>query len=249
MRTSSIAPAALLTLLALRTAHAQPAAAGAPAPSAPPAPAEPKQATRESDAVESDAGEARASGVQLEDPEPSQGHFIALGVHGVGALAYDESRGTRQPTFGTGFSLRLGEAVTDWLSLSLAFALGSTGGEPQDSLTFGRFGITSQWYFTERWFLQAGFAAANVQGPDPEDHELSRGRYGDVYLTGIGRDLFLSDSEQSGGWVVTPLLTAEVGPNSKFTTTSLWLGVELSWWNGLTQDKLNLPATKAYTKK
>jgi hypothetical protein len=163
-------------------------------------------------------------------------------------MAFDESRGTRKPTLGTGFSLRLGESLTDWLSLSLSLAFGFTGGKPQDSLTFGRFGITSQWYFTERWFVQAGFAAAYVQGPDPEDHKRSRGRYGDVYLTGIGRDFYLSDSGQSGGWVITPLLSADVGPDSKFTTTSLWLGVELSWWNGLTPDKLNLPASKAYTK-
>jgi hypothetical protein len=164
-------------------------------------------------------------------------------------MAFDESRGTRDPTFGTGFSLRLGESLTDWLSVSLAFALGFTNGKPQDSLTLGRFGITSQLYFTEHWFLQAGFGAAYVEGPDPEDHKRSRGRYGDVYLTGIGRDFYLSDSNQSGGWVITPLLTADVGPASEFTSTSLWLGVELSWWSGLTPDKLNLPATKAYTKK
>jgi hypothetical protein len=220
MRALSTAPVALLTLLALRTAHAQ----STPQPEVPP------------------------SSVALEDPEPSQGHFIALGFHGISAMAFDRNRGTRHPTFGQGFSLRLGESLTDWLSLSLAFALGSTRGEAQDTLTLGRFGITSQWYFTERWSAQAGFGAINAQGPDPEDHTVSRGRYGDVYLTGVGYDFYLSDSNQSGGWVLTPLLTAEVGPDSKFTTTALWLGIELSWWTGLARDKLNLPLSKAYTK-
>jgi hypothetical protein len=97
-------------------------------------------------------------------------------------------------------------------------------------------------------FVQAGFGAANIQGPDPEDHKLLRGRYSDVYLTGLGYNFFISDKDQSGGWVFTPLLTVEAGPDSKFATTSLWLGVELSWWSGLTRDKLNLPNAKAYTK-
>jgi hypothetical protein len=220
MRASLAAPLALLAVLALRNARAEsPSAADAPPPR-----------------------------VVLEEPEPSQGHFIAFGYHGVGAMAFDESRGTREPTFGHGFSLRLGESVTDWLSLSLAFALVSTGGEPRDSLFLGRFGITSQWYFTERWFFQAGFGASYAQGPDPEDYDVSRGRYGDVYLTGIGRNYYLSDSDQSGGWVLTPMLTAEVGPDSKFTSTALSLGIELSWWTGLARDKLDLPASKAYTK-
>jgi hypothetical protein len=206
------------------------------------------QAQAQSTPATAEAAEAPVRGVQLEAPEPSQGHFVAVGFHGIGAMAFDESRGTREPTLGTGVSLRLGESLTDWFNLSLALALGSTNGEPQDSLTFGRFGITSQWYFTERWFAQAGFGAANFQGPDPEDHDRSRGRYGDVYLTGLGRDFFISDAGQSGGWVFTPLVTAEVGPDSKFTTTSLWVGVELSWWSGLTRDKLDLPTPDAYAK-
>jgi hypothetical protein len=189
-----------------------------------------------------------AESVQLEEPKPRQGHFLALGFHGISAMAYDQKRGTREPTFGQAVSLRLGESVTDWLNLSLAFAVGSTYGERRDSLTLLRFGVTSQWYFSERWFVQAGLGATNAEGPDPEDYDQTRGRYGDFYLTGLGYDFYLSDSAESGGWVFTPMLTADVGPDSKFTTTSLWLGIELSWWSGLARDKLKLPTPKAYTK-
>src|SRR5688572_20537146 len=121
MRISSIAPAALLTFLAL-PAYAQ----GAPPRSSPADPA------------------LAAPRLQLEEPKPNQGHFLALGFHGITAMAFDESRGTREPTFGQGVSLRLGESVTNWLSLSLAVALGSTYGERRDSLSLVRFGITSQ---------------------------------------------------------------------------------------------------------
>jgi hypothetical protein len=221
MRISAIVPVALFAILAPRLAPAQ----GAPP-----------------------ADQAPAASDELEQPKPRQGHFIALGFHGISAMGFDENRGTRDPTFGQAVSLRLGESVTDWLSLSLAVAVGSTYGERRDSLSLLRFGVTSQWYFSERWFVQAGFGAINSQGPDPEDYARTRGRYGDFYLTGVGYDFYLSDRTQSGGWLVTPMLTADVGPDSKFTTTSLWLGIELSWWTGLSRDKLELPNSKAYSK-
>lgn len=226
MRISSIAPALLLTLLVLRPAHAQDTP-----------PRVPK------------GGEAEPPPrIELENPKPNQGHFLAFGFHGVSAMAFDEARGTREPTFGQGVSLRLGESVTDWLSLSLAVGLGSTYGERRDKLSLLRFGVTSQWYLTQRWFFQAGLGLLSVSGPDPEDFGRTRSRYGDAYLTGLGYDFYLSDSGQSGGWVLTPILTADVGPDSKFTATSLWLGVELSWYSGLSRDKLELPNSKAYSK-
>jgi hypothetical protein len=156
---------------------------------------------------------AAAPQLQLELPKPNQGHYLALGVHTLGAMAFDDARGTRQPTFGTGFSLRLGEAVTDWLDLGLTFALGSTQGKEEDALTLGRFTMHSQWYVSRRWFVQAGFGVTNGQGADPDDLELNRGRFGDVYTTGLGTNLYLSDAARSGGWVLSPVLTFEVGPD------------------------------------
>jgi hypothetical protein len=184
--------------------------------------------------------------LELELPKPNQGHYLAVALYTLGAMAFDDDRGTRQPTFGTGFSLRLGEAVTDWLDLGLAFAVGSTLGEKEDTLSLGRFTVHSQWYVSRRWFLQAGFGATNGQGADPEDLDENRGRYGDVYIAGLGTNLYLSDAGQSGGWVLSPLLTLEVGPDSTFTTTALWLGLEVSWWSGLSRDKLELPVGEAY---
>jgi len=184
--------------------------------------------------------------LQLELPKPNQGQYLALGLYTLGAMAFDDGRGTRRPTFGAGFSLRLGEAVTDWLDLGVAFALGSTQGKEQDALSLGRFTIHSQWYVSRRWFLQAGFGATKGQGADPEDLEQSRGRYGDVYLAGLGTHLYLSDAARSGGWVLSPVLTLEVGPDPTFTTTALWLGLEVSWWSGLSRDKLELPVGEAY---
>src|SRR5688572_7987067 len=85
-------------------------------------------------------------------PKPSQGYFVALGLHGTAAMAFDQNRSTRSPTLGEGLSLRLGEALTDWLDLSLAFALAQTHGAAEDRFTYGRLGIHSQWYVWDEWF-------------------------------------------------------------------------------------------------
>ena len=62
MRIATIAPLALFTLLTLRPVHAQNAPPSPAAPAPPPVP------------------ETPAPVVELEDPEPSQGHFVALGL-------------------------------------------------------------------------------------------------------------------------------------------------------------------------
>lgn len=229
MRTTVVAALALFTVLTLRSAHAQSATPNAP---------------RAEDA----SSDVPPPIVQLEDPRPRQGHLIALGFHAVSAMGFDRDRGTRNPTLGQGVSLRLGESVTDWLSLSLALGVASTYGERRDKLTQVRFGVTSQWYLSQRWFLQAGLGALNISGPDPEDYAQSRGRYGDVYWGGLGYDLYLSDSTKSGGWLLTPVISANVAPDSKFAATSVWLGLEISWFTGLSRDKLNLPTPRAYSK-
>jgi hypothetical protein len=200
---------------------------------------------QQGETVAEEAAESR-SPLALERPQPRQGLYAALGVYTLGAMAFDDDRGTRQPTFGAGVGVRVGEAVTSWLDLGLALAVGSTQGKEEDALFLGRFTIHSQWYITRRWFLQAGFGATNGQGADPNDLQRNRGRYGDVYLAGLGANLFLSDAARSGGWVLSPVLTIDVGPDADFTTTALWLGLEVSWWSGLSRDKLELPVGEAY---
>jgi hypothetical protein len=45
------------------------------------------------------------------------------------------------------------------------------------------------------------------------------------------------------------MLTVDVGPDSKFTTTSLWLSFRAQLvGSGLSRDKLELPTPKAYAK-
>jgi hypothetical protein len=169
-----------------------------------------------------------------------------MGLYGVGVTAFDSKRQDRKPTTGLGFSLRLGEALTDYLDLGISFALGSTNGDADDTLTFGRFTVHSQWYLDQHWYALVAAGAASAAGKDPLAPTLDRGRDGDVYVAGVGVNLCPSDPGHSGGWVLSPVLSVDVGPARDFTTTSVWLGLEVSYWTGLTNDKLDLPIDAAY---
>jgi hypothetical protein len=208
----------------------------------------PKPPIAELKPTEANLAGSKPAEFHLEVPATRQGHFLAFGLYGVGAMGFDASRGTRAPTLGEGFSLRLGESVTSWLDLSLAFAFAGTQGEAKDRFSFGRLGIQSQWYFRPNWFGQFGFGGTNASGGDPEDPEVNRVRYGAAFWTGIGVNIPLSNAHKSGGWILTPVATFEIAPEKTLTTTALWLGLEISWWSGLAKDKLALPTAEAYRK-
>ena len=190
--------------------------------------------------------EGRLQRVRLEKPKPAQGYYLSLGAYSVGAMAFDEQRDTRAPTLGPGFSLGYGQALTPWLELGLGIGYVQTVGEPVDTLSLFRMGLDSRWHFTERWFANAGFGVSAGQGEDPEDAGVTRDRYGDVYHLGLGRNLYLSSANQSGGWVLSPVLNAEIGPERPITTAAVWLGLEVSWWTGLPKRQLDLPLDEAY---
>lgn len=183
----------------------------------------------------------------LEKPSPRQGHYIAVGLHGTAATANDPDRGRRGPAFGTGFSLRLGERITERLDLGLAVAYASVGGD--NPWTFGRLTVHGQGYVTEKTFVHAGFGFGAAGGTDPEDPDFSRGRFGDVYTVGAGHNFYLTDKERSGGWIVSPVITAEYGRDDKFPNAGLWVGIEISRWWGIPRNQLDLDFDEAYKRR
>jgi hypothetical protein len=200
------------------------------------------------------AASAQQGEVDLEKPEPSQGHYIALGIGEVRAQAYDESRGLRKPTHGSAFELRLGQSVTSWADLGIAFWVGKTDGDDEHKLTFGGVRVQGQVYPTQRLFLRGGFGPFGASGTDPLDPDYSRGTYGVACDVGAGLNIFLSDEHESGGWVLTPTLMNHIGHNAgieqqTFTTHMMTVGLQLSWWSGLPRDQLDLSIDRAYVKE
>jgi hypothetical protein len=161
------------------------------------------------------------------------------------ATANDAERGSRGLSSGPNFTLRLGEAITDWLDLGLGFSLGFTGGD--EPIVLGRITALARWYPAKQLFVHTAFGFGFAGGPDPLYPEYDRFRYGDVYVLGVGRHFYLSNSTKSGGVILTPTLTGELGPSKEFMTAAVWGGLEFSLWSGLRKDKLKLPLNDAYS--
>jgi len=181
----------------------------------------------------------------LEKPVPNQGRYFALGFHFASAMMDDASRGTRGPGPGYGYSMRLGESVTESFDLGLTFDWGTTQGDAE--LSFGRVTVHTQYQLGNQWYALGGFGFAGVSGPDKDDRAYGRGSFGDVYILGLGRNIFLTDANKSGGTVPSPVMSVEYLPHRDFQTGVFWFGLEMSWWSGLPRDQLDLPTHEAYT--
>jgi len=200
-------------------------------------------------AAESAQQEDRDKGdvpLELVLPRPNQGHFWSVALLSTGAVGVDSARPNRTWTPGVGVNLQLGESVTDWLDLGIAFSYGQTYGHDEDRLAFGALSLHSQWYLDPHWFARLDVGAGSVAGQDPWDPSHDRGGFSDVWTVGVGRSFFLSPATQSGGWVLSPVLGVDLVPADGLTAVVTWLGLELSYWTGLTKDKLRLPVDRAY---
>jgi hypothetical protein len=179
-------------------------------------------------------------------PRPNQGHFWSMALLSAGAVGLDSARPNRGWTPGAAVSVRLGESVTDWLDLGIGLVYGETFGDNEDRLAFGRLTLHSQWYVDPRWFARLDIGASSIAGQDPRDPSVDRGGYGEVYAVGVGRNFFLSPAAHSGGWVLSPVLGVDVTPADGLTAVVTWVGLEVSYWTGLTKDKLRLHVERAY---
>ncbi|MGH1341725.1 MAG: hypothetical protein ACRBN8_09255 [Nannocystales bacterium] len=178
-------------------------------------------------------------------PAPHQGHFVSVGLHYGGLRARDTHRdGWRPLSHGPLLSIRAGEAITSWLDLGVDLGLGL--GVGPDSLRLGRVTAHARWYPFEHWFLHTGLGLGASGGPDPDYDGFDRGRFGELYVVGLGTNRYVTRSTRSGGFALSPVLQAQVGPDPAFTTMALWIGLEFTWWSGLSRNKLRLPPERAY---
>jgi|GEM_PF-1604701 len=192
------------------------------------------------------AAELSEDEAALERPYPKQGHFIAIGLGYGMATAKDSDRGWRDVTLGPGYNLRIGESLAPWVDIGLDMHLSMTNGD--EKLTLGRITAHAQFYPVEQWFVRTGFGFGFAGGPDPDFEGFDRFGFGDAYHLSLGRQFYLSDANESGGFILSPVTTFEIAPDNDFGTGSLWLGLEISWWSGLARDKLALPPEQAFER-
>jgi hypothetical protein len=192
------------------------------------------------------AGPAAVAAQELAPPSPHQGYYLSLGVYAVGDINRDSDRGWYGPWPGVGGSVRMGEALTDWIDLGLGIGINAAI-EERWVATIGHVALEAQLRPRQELFfrLSAGFGFADFTR---RKHGIDKplGRIGGSYGVAVGWDFFPAYDGGSGGFAVTPVVWFEAGPSDTFSTLSAGVGIEISWWTGRPRSQLELPLEEAF---
>jgi len=187
-----------------------------------------------------------AAGQTLTIPEARQGYFVSLGLQSAGATSKDHDLGRLAPALGGGFSLRVGEMLTDWLGFGLQIETGMVQND-RWQVAYGGLLLATQ---TNLWRTLGLHLGAGVGFNDATDKSKkvigSRGTAGAFYSAGVSYDFFPFQNEGSGGWAVTPILQAKYFPGDSFNSTMVSIGIEGVWWSGLDKQQLELSPEEAF---
>lgn len=190
-----------------------------------------------------------ASAQQLEEPRDHQGYYIALGGYGDAVFVNEDKNGWRDPWLGGSGDLRLGEAIFDWFDLGIGIGVGSTVEEGYRAI-IGHLSLETQFRPLEPLFVRLGIGMgfADVSRTEKGLEEVI-GRFGADFTVAIGYDFFPGKEGQSGGFAISPVVGFRAGPANLTSTYAVFVGIEISFWTGLSKDQLNLPMEEAYRKE
>ena len=185
-------------------------------------------------------------GQELVTPQPRQGYYISLGAHGMLNGNTDNDDTWHGPWGGPGGELRFGESITPWLDLGLNMGV-SFGFSEKYLGTVGHVALDAQFRPVDPFFLRLslGFGFTDVTRRISGIAAID-GSIGAFYQLAAGYDFFPFYKKGSGGFAVTPVVGFAAVPGELLTSLLGYVGIELSFWTGLTKDKLNLPDEEAF---
>jgi hypothetical protein len=181
---------------------------------------------------------ARAQTLEL--PRARQGYWIGVGAVGVASHLNEEGKNRGFYT-GGGFTLRVGELITERLGLGMLVEYapikkgsdqGSVGGLTlEGSATLWR-GLSAHTGLGVGWVM--------VTDQDSVDKSL-RGGAGSYFLAGVSYDFFPWRRRLTGGWALTPTVDFRAMPDGNIHAYSILAGLQVVWWAGLPDKMLKLP--------
>lgn len=176
----------------------------------------------------------------LEEPRARQGYWIRVGLNQAGANVIEKGK-DKGIYNGFGFSLRLGELVTERLGLGL-FVENNGIIKKKDKGAAGGLGIEGTYcpWRTLTTHLGAGFGYVMLTDDATEEKSL-RGGAGSYLMLGISYDFFPWRRRLTGGWAFSPALDFRAMPDGNIHTYTVFLSLNVTWWSGLDRNMLNLP--------
>ena len=205
------------------------------------------------------ASEAHAQDAQLElrKPQARQGYYVGGGPRIVSLVVQDSDLGSLGGMFGFGAAFRFGQKVNDWLGLGLVLS-GGGAGNAEWGAGGGGLMLEAQvqpWLQTDLALRLgigvSGFGVTRVN-EDRETDDDPSGTVGSIYSVGASYELFPwhdSAKYDSGGLAFSFFVEGQVTPGlGGLTSYGAIVGVEFTWWTGLSRNKLDLPVDAAFTK-
>jgi len=193
-------------------------------------------------------GAAQPAHAQTQElPRQRSGYYLALGLMGGTSKVWRSGEPLDELGGGSAFGFRFGQMLTRHLGLGLRFDAG--GGRASDEqVNLVTLALEGQWEFAKNLSLRAGIGPAVVEIVNTVDtFEAQKGTFGAGYSLGLSWDLFpFGSASNSGGFAFTPLMSARFVPGREASALTFLVGVEFTWWTGLSRDQLILPEDKAY---
>jgi len=186
--------------------------------------------------------------IVLEKPRHRQGYYLALGNYALVTQTWEkgDSLGT---WVGTGVTIRMGQMMTRRFGLGLQIDFGASSDGPQHASVTG-LSMAAQWELLRNFAVHGGVGLGVLQLTDDRDPDAElRGAVGSGYFLGLSYDWFPFKRRLTGGFAVTPMVQARLIPGEDVKGMVYLFGVDLTWWTGLPNNQLDLPAAEAFKKQ
>jgi hypothetical protein len=189
-----------------------------------------------------DSGDSRSL---LEMPRARQGYWFGFGAYGIASNLIEEGH-NHGIYSGYGFSLRIGQLITERLGLGLLY---EDGGYMLGKIAKGNDkggvggllleGTATLW---RNLSVHGGFGIGYVFVSDKTALDTStRGGGGSYIGLGASYDLFPWRKRLTGGWAITPTVDFRIMPDGNIHAFTLFAGLQILRWSGLSDNMLILP--------
>jgi hypothetical protein len=182
----------------------------------------------------------------LERPALRQGYYLGATLQGVVHTSRNDQLKLDESAMGAGVSLRVGEMFTSHWGFGLRLDIGSAQSERWAS-QFAGLVLEGQCRPWRALAVHAGIGVGFAGAQDKD--ELVRedpGTGGAYYVASVSYDLFPFHSEGSGGLALTPTISVTHVPGEDYRATMVGVGLEVTWWTGLSKQALELPNDRAF---
>lgn len=195
--------------------------------------------------------------VTLQVPAPRQGYYIGGGLRNSSGGGGADNVGALGLMFGFGGTFRFGQMTNDWLGLGLVLGFGGASNKTW-ALGGGNLSLEAQvkpladYDLALRGSIGLGAFGLTRAKPEEEREDDPTGGLGAQYTLGASYDLFPfyeKGKYNSGGFAFTGFAELSFLPTSEIWALNFVVGLEVTYWFGLSKNKLELPPEEAFKAK